>query len=691
MERSSAANQQKSVSDSLAKSIGNRLDNVARFVQSSSDVTKDSNKTLKNMDSTLDSMHKENVRSLQSIRDLLKNKGNLQPSAPKQSSITTKRDFFAKKEDKGWQKNIGDVEDILRGMAKKDKDDKEDKKKKGDGLIGGMAKFLAIGGLLGFMLTGKSEFLMDMVKSFKGIKVFADFFGTISKVGIGVSKIIGVLGGAEKLAKSAEGAVKTSKMFSGAFKSIGSAFSFMGKVGKGLGVGGKVLGKLGLKALKMIPGVGAILGLVFGIQRFSKGDVVGGLGEIASGLVGLIPGVGTVISMAIDSALMIRDFSNIKKPDKKGMFEGFGAFDKKTSTGAVPSSSTSTPNYNSNMASTVSAPSGTPSGQGDSNLLSETHGISNIPSKIPYNRTGFVSNNKKSPSMFSKVVRGVKKVAGEVARTATIAAGQTAEKGIGSGIETVTNRVGAGKNPYYLAGIKNDSVNGLKPGVWKNFLGMAKGFQAAYGIPLPVTSGWRSNEKQKKLYDEDLAKNGGTPSGTVAKPGRSMHEHGFAMDIGGRTQGTWYKNKLMEAVDPKTGKNLLETWGFWTPMDGKRTRIKEDWHIEPESIAPIYDIIRAGGITDFNAEAGEPAVAIAQPSGVPSGQGDRVEDVMSERFSPIGGRKIQMGAKNTPMTVALSQDDINKLAQAIGEQYKNAIPKPIPGRSSGGTIASSRI
>lgn len=50
------------------------------------------------------------------------------------------------------------------------------------------------------------------------------------------------------------------------------------------------------------------------------------------------------------------------------------------------------------------------------------------------------------------------------------------------------------------------------------------------GLGIPASSGYRSPEYQKFLYDEDIKKHG-TPSGNVAKPGSSPHETGAAMDL----------------------------------------------------------------------------------------------------------------------------------------------------------------
>ena len=84
-------------------------------------------------------------------------------------------------------------------------------------------------------------------------------------------------------------------------------------------VGGKIAtkagGALGKGLLKKIPGLSIIMGGLFSIDRFAKGDWLGGLGEIASGIASTFPGPGTAISAGIDALLLTKD---ILTPEKKG-------------------------------------------------------------------------------------------------------------------------------------------------------------------------------------------------------------------------------------------------------------------------------------------------------------------------------------------------------------------------------------
>ena len=51
----------------------------------------------------------------------------------------------------------------------------------------------------------------------------------------------------------------------------------------------------------------AVAGVAFGIERAMKGDWLGAIGEVASGVASTVPGVGTAVSTGIDAALIAKD------------------------------------------------------------------------------------------------------------------------------------------------------------------------------------------------------------------------------------------------------------------------------------------------------------------------------------------------------------------------------------------------
>lgn len=77
---------------------------------------------------------------------------------------------------------------------------------------------------------------------------------------------------------------------------------------------GKTAGKaVGKSLLKKIPGLSLGAGCFFAWQRIKDKDYLGAVGEVASGICGCIPGLGTAASVGIDAALGARDISRASK------------------------------------------------------------------------------------------------------------------------------------------------------------------------------------------------------------------------------------------------------------------------------------------------------------------------------------------------------------------------------------------
>jgi hypothetical protein len=123
------------------------------------------------------------------------------------------------------------------------------------------------------------------------------------------------------------------------------------------------------------------------------------------------------------------------------------------------------------------------------------------------------------------------------------------------------------------AGVDTSKFN---PGFESRVETMAAAFKQETGKMLLITSGYRSNEKQKQLYDADLAKNNGRPSGLVAQPMAplgagtgSVHIKGLGIDI--NSKGDNGLNVLAGTRDKPTG--WLEKYGLIRNVKG------EDWHV----------------------------------------------------------------------------------------------------------------
>jgi len=156
-----------------------------------------------------------------------------------------------------------------------------------------------------------SEGVMSYAFNAVGLGGLDQLFGLSDKMALFTNKSAGKLAGKSmSLLKSASGSLMD------IFSPKKAGKSILGKMTGGLlgKSGGGLLGKsLGKSLLKKIPGIGLLSGLAFGASKLMKGDFLGGLGEVGSGALSLIPGIGTAASIALDTAMGARD---IKKESK---------------------------------------------------------------------------------------------------------------------------------------------------------------------------------------------------------------------------------------------------------------------------------------------------------------------------------------------------------------------------------------
>jgi hypothetical protein len=107
-------------------------------------------------------------------------------------------------------------------------------------------------------------------------------------------------------------------------------------VGKGLIASAKVLGKVGakifptlaklsgktlLKAMRFLPYIGTIASFAIAYYDFKDGDYVGMGLNIISGLINLIPGVGTVLSVLLDGYIIYRELERATDDGKGDLSE----------------------------------------------------------------------------------------------------------------------------------------------------------------------------------------------------------------------------------------------------------------------------------------------------------------------------------------------------------------------------------
>lgn len=125
-----------------------------------------------------------------------------------------------------------------------------------------------------------------------------------------------------------------------------------------------------------------------------------------------------------------------------------------------------------------------------------------------------------------------------------------------------------GSNGMQFVKLRDGSrLDGLSPAMLKQFLGMAEEYGRLTGKTIGVNSGSRTFEQQAELYKKY--------PGKAAKPGRSLHEYGLAVDI---------DQSVADELD-KLG--LMKKYGFTRPVGG------EPWHIEPALIQKSLDLAKS--------------------------------------------------------------------------------------------------
>lgn len=140
------------------------------------------------------------------------------------------------------------------------------------GTVNAIGKFFTVGGLqlkFGGMFKNVGDLLGkigdDLINSFKGI-----FLGLADE-------------GAEGAAKGAATAITKGGMFKGILK----------------GAAGAILKGTSKIVLKGIPLIGALISFADAYGRFKEGNIIQGTIDIAAGLTGFIPGVGTAVSIGL--------------------------------------------------------------------------------------------------------------------------------------------------------------------------------------------------------------------------------------------------------------------------------------------------------------------------------------------------------------------------------------------------------
>ena len=123
------------------------------------------------------------------------------------------------------------------------------------------------------------------------------------------------------------------------------------------------------------------------------------------------------------------------------------------------------------------------------------------------------------------------------------------------------------------AGKGQDHVDGLDEGFATNLLALFEDAPHAIRDGLQIGSGYRSDARQRELFDAAVKKYGSPEVARkwVAPPGKSQHNHGNAVDI-------WYNGTRLDKAPAEVRQWVHDNaaaYGLRFPMEW------ESWHIEP--------------------------------------------------------------------------------------------------------------
>ena len=206
-------------------------------------------------------------------------------------------------------------------------------------------------------------------------------------------------------------------------------------------------------------------------------------------------------------------------------------------------------------------------------------------------------------------------------------------------------------------------TGGLNPELTKRIAMMASAFKEQTGKTLIVTSGFRSNEKQKQLYDDWKA--GRLKAPAVAEPAPplgkgkgSLHSSGLALDIaaGGPNKAPPDRDLNVLAGTRSSPTGWLEKFGLVRNVPG------EDWHVQLAGTPPTADNPQNPG----------------QPVAVPTKTGGAVEvdSGKKESISPV------KGPPSTGTQVAAASSDV---AAGQRQQAKPSAPVMINASTTNNT------
>jgi hypothetical protein len=233
-------------------------------------------------------------------------------------------------------------------------------------------------------------------------------------------------------------------------------------------------------------------------------------------------------------------------------------------------------------------------------------------------------------------------------------AGSAIAGGVGSVYNAVKSFVGDALKPAD----NSVDISGIQPAVLGNLNAMASDYAKRTGQPLQINSGYRASGKQARLYQADLAANGGQPSGKVAPPGSSLHNYGMAVDINS------------SAGDYLQQSGMLDAYGFTRPVPG------EPWHLEPKGINRTNVKLNPSAEASKVKQIAKPAATIKDIK-PPQSDSNDVSKRKTENDGPVDKGFMALVAKKKPATTS-------SVAGSSGSSSKK--PTPVVAKSAAGNV-----
>jgi hypothetical protein len=196
------------------------------------------------------------------------------------------------------------------------------KEEESSSLLGTLGKLLLLGGVASLLvsvfwdkikpwLENKFNFNLDFLDKFEGtLEGIAKFF-TLGGLKVTAGPLFNLVGKAfTTVGELIEGGLKAifkmgfgDEIIEQGVKAAPATWkTILPKIAGGLFKGA------GLVALKGIPLIGGLISFYFALDRFNKGDVIGGLIDVAGGITNLIPGFGIPLSLGLAALNAFLDY-----------------------------------------------------------------------------------------------------------------------------------------------------------------------------------------------------------------------------------------------------------------------------------------------------------------------------------------------------------------------------------------------